>query len=147
MKSDKPITIIRRSCTTGQAVWIYQGPTHEAARQAYYRARRKEQTRVRWWAKRVAQRSANIKAFIDRLVASLPIVGNITPEQQQAIRTLQAILDEPSPCDTAFYNHCQQEIRRRKRDSEIRRRMREREQQERIAKETAINKYNPCYDK
>ncbi|MBQ9646123.1 MAG: hypothetical protein IJV24_07190 [Prevotella sp.] len=139
MTKQNPITIIRRSCTTGQVVWIYQGPTKKAANQAYRRARLKEQSRVRWWGKRMARRAANIKAFLDELIAALPIVGDLTPAQRQAIRTLQTIADSPPPCDTAFHNHCRTERRRRQRDKEIRRKMREREQQEQAAREAEKN--------
>lgn len=107
------VNIIKRLSTTGQAVWLYMGPTKAAARKAYQRARKKENTRVRWWSNRVKLRAAHIKSYIDQLVARLPILGDIPREQQLALRTLQRIADNPPPCDTAFYNHLQQERRKR----------------------------------
>lgn len=113
--SKKPgnVNIIKRLKTTGQAVWVYMGSSKDAMRKAYSRAGKKENTRVRWWANRTKRRTANIKAYLERLVADLPLLGDISAEQQQAIYTLQHLADNPPPCDTAFYNHLQQERRLR----------------------------------
>ncbi len=127
-KKPGKVNIIKRLKTTGQAVWLYMGPSKAAARKAYQRARKKENTRVRWWANRIKRRADHIKSYLESLVAALSILGGITKEQQQAIRTLQRLADNPPPCDTAFYNHLQQE-RRLRRKQKVEREERKRREQ------------------
>lgn len=110
----KAVTVIKRSGTTGRAVWLYQGSSKEGARKAYERVRRKENTRVRWWKSRMKLRAKNILTFLDKLLDALPMMGGIPPEKRQAVRELQRIADNPPPCDTGLYNQLQQERRKRK---------------------------------
>lgn len=119
----KDVTVIRYSDTTGRAIWLYQGSSKEGARKAYERIRRKENTRVRWWKNRVKRRAAQIKAFLEKLLEALPMMGGMTQKQRQAIRDIQRLADNPPPCDTGLYNQLQQERRKRKkRKDELQRR-------------------------
>lgn len=137
------ITIIRRSCTTNQVVWIYQGPSKGAARLAYWRARKHEITRVRGWQRRVRQRADTIQSYLDDCMNALPLMSPLSKAQREAIKTLQAIIQQPMPCDTVFYNHIRTMQKRKQHDAEIRRKMRERE----AAAHAAKNDKNMNYDK
>lgn len=121
----KAVTVIRYSDTTGRAVWLYQGGSKEGARKAYERVRRKENTRVRWWKNRVKRRATQIKAFLEKLLEALPMMGDIPPEKRKAIRDIQRLADNPPPCDTGLYNQLQQERRKRKKRKEELQRQRE----------------------
>ena len=102
MSTNTPITAIGYSCVTGQAVWIYTGPTKVAVKQAYYRTVQRERKRRRQWEKVQRQRSANISRLLDECIAAMPIMGDLTPRQREAIRTLRSMTDNPpafvSPC-------------------------------------------------
>lgn len=122
------VTIIKRNSTTGKIVWVYRGKSQNAGRKAYWLVSKRENTRIRSWKKRLERRTAIIKEFLQRLIDGLPTPDDLTPDQRKAIRELQKIADNPPKCDTQFYNHLQQERKRKKRDKEIRQKMREREQ-------------------
>ena len=124
----KAVTVIKRSGTTGRAVWLYQGSSKEGARKAYERVRSKENTRVRWWKNRMKRRANTILTFLEKLLEAMPMMGGIPPEKRQAIRDLQRLADNPPPCDTALYNQLQQERRKRKKKKEDLQRRRERQQ-------------------
>lgn len=114
---------LRRSCITGKVVWAYRG-FKKAERNAYYRACEAEIRRIRDWAKRMEIRKANI----------LHILGdgkkeNLTDEQREAARKIQAISRKPIAPYTGFYDHVIEERRRRAEDKEIRRQMRERQKE------------------
>lgn len=132
-----PIVEIRRSCITGRVVWVYRGFTKAAANVAYWRACKKEIERVRHWADTMARQRAEITNMLTACLANLPIDAEMTPEQKQAARELQAMAKMDIPCDREFYDHIMEERRRRKEDREIRRKMREREEKERMER---INK-------
>lgn len=119
---NKSFTIIKYSRVNKKAVWIYQGPTKGAAKAAYRRARKRENIRVRWWCNRMKRRAMNLKDYLDRLVSSLPLMGDIPPEKQQAIRDLRRLADTPPKPDTDFYDHLQSERKRRKRERDERER-------------------------
>lgn len=146
----KAVTVIKRSSTTGRAVWLYQGSSKEGARKAYERVRRKENTRVRWWKNRMERRAKTILAFLEKLVDALPMMGGMTQEQCQAIRDLQKIADNPPPCDTDLYNQARRERREwKKRKEEAQRR---REQQQKTATDDTDSideeiEHNADYDK
>lgn len=123
------VTVIKRSDTTGRAVWLYQGSSKEGARKAYERVRRKENTRVRWWKSRMKRRAKTILTFLEKLVEALPMMGDIPPEKRQAIRDLQHLADNPPPCDTELYNQLQQERRKRNKKKEELKRRREQQQE------------------
>ena len=125
----KAVTVIKRSATTGRAVWLYQGSSKEGARKAYERVRRKENTRVRWWKSRIKQRAKAILTFLEKLLEAMPMMGGIPPEKRQAIRDLQRLADNPPPCDTGLYNQLQLERRRRKKKKEELQRRREQQQE------------------
>ena len=79
--------------------------------------------------------SATLPTFsFFRPISYLPssfLTSELTPEQKQAAKELQAMAKKEPPCDREFYNHIMEERRRRKEDREIRRKMREREEKER----------------
>ena len=139
-KKKYPVTIIRRSCLTGKPVWIYRGPSREAAKMAYWRACKSEIEYVTGWAKRMEEQASILNRFLSECVAKIPINAELTQVQKNAIRNIRRIIKNPEPCYMEFYNHIMEERRRRAEDREIRRQMREREQQEKM-------KHNTNYDK
>ena len=124
----KDVTVIKRSDTTGRAVWLYQGSSKEGARKAYERVRRKEISRVRWWKNRMNRRANAILTFLDKLVEALPMMGGISPEKKKAIRDLQHLAENPPPCDTDLYNQARRERKKWKKRKEEARRRREQRQ-------------------
>lgn len=120
------VTIIRRSCLTDKVVWIYRGPSHAAARRAYYRARFKEIERVRHWAEATNRRRSNINALINSFLAELPITTVLTDEQKEILYKIRKISNQDIRCDTEFYEHIRAVERQKMNDRNIRRKMRER---------------------
>lgn len=123
MKKHRSVTVILRSCLTGRFVWIYQGPSRDAARKAYLRACEKEIDWVRNRSESMARRTAAITRLLTNCLAEKPIDEELTPEQQEAAKELQAISNKPLECNSEFYGHIMEERRRRKEDREIRRKM------------------------
>lgn len=136
------VTIIKRSCLTGKAVWVYQGKSLNAARKAYWVARKKEIERVKNWPKTAEAYTAYIRNFINSLLEKIPINCELTPDQREAIRELKALEKKGIECDLEFYNHIMEERRRREEDREIRRQMREREELEKREKNENNNRYD-----
>lgn len=112
MKKQKLITIIKRSCLTDQPVWIYQGPTEEAARKAYYRTKRAEKRRVMLLPKFLDLRRRAIERFLNDLLGNLPLIAELTREQRAAVKELKALAQQPPQSDKAFWEHCKEETRR-----------------------------------
>lgn len=112
MKRQKKVTIIKRSCLTDQPVWIYQGPTEEAARKAYYRAKRAEKRRVMRLPRFLDQRRRAIERFLNDLLGNLPLTAELTQEQRAAVKQLQALAQQAPQPDKAFWEHCKEETRR-----------------------------------
>lgn len=113
MKKKRIITIIRRSCLTGIPVWIYRGPSTEAARRAYRLACKKEVRRVRMWMQKVNERRRNLSRFVARLTASLPPESDLTQVQRDALRMLRNMEKAEYVCHRDFYEHIMEETRRR----------------------------------
>lgn len=130
------ITIMRKSCLTGNVVWIYRGPSENAARQEYSRACKSEFERMRHFSTFAARRCANIARILSDCMAEIPINAELTPPQREAARQLQAIQKKAVMYNREFYEHIMEERQRRKADREIRQRMRNRD-----------NKHNRNYDK
>lgn len=126
MDKKKLITIIRRSCVNGKPVWIYQGPSRNAAHLAYWRACRNEIERVRNWSKTSQERLHAAEQLLIRCTGT-HLTSALTPSQAAAARQLQKILKTGLPCHLDFYEHIMEERRRMKADREIRRQMRNRE--------------------
>ena len=82
---------------------------------------------MRNWSERMAQRTASITRFLTDLLADKPIDAELTPEQQEAAKELQAISKKQLEGRSEFYDHIMEQRRRREEDREIRRKMRERE--------------------
>lgn len=120
-------TDIRRSCLTGEVVWIYTGPSKAAAWIAYKRACQREVERVRQWCDTVARRKKSILAFLNSCMAGIPITDELPPEKKEAARQLLALSKQNIPCHRSFYDHIIEEQRRKAEDREIRRKMRERD--------------------
>lgn len=121
------VTIILKSCLTGKAVWIYRGPSRNAARLAYWRACRKEVERVRRWTEAAERRRANIMRILTELTAGMPAIAELPPEKRQLAKQLLSLSEKKIPAGGAFYDHIMEEQRRREEDRRIRRQMRERE--------------------
>ena len=129
MKKNRHVTIILKSCLTGQVVWIYQGPTKGAARLAYWHACRREMERVKHWNETLAQRRRNIQRLLSCDSSSSTVLDTgLTDEQREAARQLLAIGKiQETDGRSEFYNHIIEARRRRNEDREIRRKMRERD--------------------
>ena len=112
MKKKGVVTVIRRSCITGKIVWVYRGPSEEAARRAYHRARLREIERVRHWGETVKARADGIMRLLSDCMAKFPINAQLTPDQAEAARTLKAAATMPVPCHMDFYDHIIEEARR-----------------------------------
>ena len=121
------MTVIVKSCLTGKAVWIYQGPSKEACRRAYGRACKRELEFVRHWEERVERRRAHLRKLLADCTASLPVTGEIPPEKRAAAKVLADMAEERQECYTGFYDHILEERRRREEDRRIRQAMRERD--------------------
>lgn len=115
MKVKYPVTVVQRSCLTGQAVWVYRGQSMNAARVAYCRACRREKERVRRWPEVVERRRRNIARMLDELLADLPINVTLMPEQQAAVRQLRNFERQAPGCHRSFYEHIVEERRHKPR--------------------------------
>lgn len=105
-KRKRHITIIRRSCLTGKAMWIYQGTSHEAAKKLYWKACKREIHRVRYlWGLMVARRGKNIARLLTSCTERMPLTAELTPEQKEAARQLQHLAKRVISCDRDFYEH------------------------------------------
>lgn len=113
-KSKHTSLIIRYSCLTGKAVWIYNAPSNGAMWTAYWRARRSEVERVRNWSQTVALRKANILRLLSDCTASLPVTGDLPPGKREAALRLRQVAEAPKACHRDFYNHLMEEQRRRR---------------------------------
>lgn len=123
MSKRNSVVIIRRSCVSGKAVWIYVGPTKGAAWQAYRRACLHELERVRNWCKAVSRRKENIMRMLNECMPDMPITATLPSEQEEAARQLVSLSKAGSTCYRDFYNHIMEDRRRRTADRLIRQRM------------------------
>jgi len=121
------VTIIRYSCLTGKALWVYRGPSKRAAAAAYCRACQKEVERVNRWSDTMQRRKSNIMRMLNNLTASVPIDGELSPEREAAARQLLSMAQAKVTCYMEFYEHIMEERRRRAETREIHRQMRDRE--------------------
>ena len=110
----RTITIIRKSCLTGKAVWIYRGPSKNAARCLYYRVCKREMARIKHWSERVERRRSNIARFLSDCLAELPINAELTEQQTDAARQIQYLEKMELECHRDFYEHILEERRKRK---------------------------------
>ena len=123
------ILAIRKSCITGNVVWVYNAPTYGAARVAYKRACDKELERVKHLTKVRAERKKYILHVINEFIADMNPMEPLTPEQVEGIKMLRRLAEELIATDLEFYEHIVEERRRRAEDTRIRQEMRERERQ------------------
>lgn len=152
MRPSLKATIIRHSCRTGRAVWIYSGPSKEAAKTAYYRTVKRERERQLRWTAIQRRRVENIKLLLQDCVAALPILSDMTGDQCEAIRILHELADNQQEFSSPFLEHDYErrhqnylEKRRRKywRDADFR--QHERERRRKKTKTEMQDNYN--YDK
>lgn len=129
------VTVVKYSCLVPDlAVWVYRGPSKEAARIAYWRACKKEIERVKRFGSMAAKRKAGLQRLLSDCMANLPLTGSLTPAQKAAAKVISTIAETPQTCYKAFYDHIIEERRRRERDKKIRQQMREREAAEKAAR-------------
>lgn len=121
------LTVIRRSCLTGKAVWLYQGLTKTASNMAYCRACKREIERVKNWAEKIERRKSNILRLMNDCLAGLPLTAELTDTQKSAVLLLKKTSNERLVCDSDFYEHILTQKTRREEDAKIRRQMRMRE--------------------
>lgn len=113
MKRKKHTTlVIRYSCLTGKAVWIYNAPSNTAMWTAYWRARKREVERVRNWSRTVGLRKSNILRLLNDCTASVSITDDLPPDKREAAQRLRKMA-EAKPCHRDFYNHLMEERRRK----------------------------------
>ena len=112
-KNKRTTLVIRYSCLTGKAVWLYYSPSDSAMWTAYWRARQAEMERVRNWNSIAAQRKANILRLLSDCTAGMTITDDMDPEKREAAMRLRKIAETPKRCDKEFYNHLIEERRRR----------------------------------
>ena len=93
------------SRVTGQAVWLYQGQSREGMKRKYYRTVAIERKRKRQWPKRQRIWQEGIRHLLDECQAALPILGKLTKEQCEAIRTLQHMIDNPPEFSSPLLDH------------------------------------------
>lgn len=120
------IVEIRKSCITGNVVWVYRGPSKRAANSAYYRACQEELRRVKSMPHRAAERKRNILRFLDKCMEDMDMSQPMTKKQKAAAQALRKLADEPIATNREFYEHIIEERRRREEDRKIRKEMRER---------------------
>ena len=125
MKKKQIVTIIRRSCLTGNAMWIYQGASQESARKKYLQACKREIHRMRYLCGlMVARRGRNISRLLKDCTQQLSTASKLLPEQRAAIKSMQMIARQNVTCRSELYNHILEAHRRRQEEDEIRRSMR-----------------------
>ncbi len=118
---------IKYSCITGQAVWLYTGPTKKAMLRQYYRTVERERKRERQWPKVQQRWRENITRLLDDCIGSLPIMADLTKSQREAIRTLRTMADNPPEFGSPLLDH----------DRERRHQNRLRQRRQRYWKDTA----------
>lgn len=99
-----PVVDIRRSCLTGEVVWLYFGASRNAARVKYHKACLFEIERMKKWPEISDKRRANIKGLLSECQAEMPINATLTNQQKQAVMELRRICGD-FVCDKAFYDH------------------------------------------
>lgn len=143
-------TEICYSCCTGEAVWIYRGSSKQAATRAYYRTVYKERRRRRRYARLIVQRTGNIARLLQECQAALPIIGQLTKEQREAIMTLQQLVDSPPDFCSPFLEHDRErrhKIRLAKRRQRYWRDAQFRTKEKERIRRNKKNVMNQCYDK
>ena len=93
------------SSVTGQAVWVYQGQSRKAMKRKYYRTVAIEKKRKQQWPKRQRIWQEGIRNLLDECQAALPILGTLTKEQREAIKTLQHMADNPPEFSSPLLDH------------------------------------------
>lgn len=114
MRNDKS-HIIRYSCLTGKAIWVYhRNISDHAIRYAYRLACKHELNRVRNWGRTVARRKENIQRLLSKLTEKSSIFAVLPPNKMTAIRQILSVTKEGITCHEEFYNHILQEQKLKK---------------------------------
>lgn len=135
----KILSVIRRSCVTNRAIWAGHARSYQAEWKAFRRACIEETFRMQQWQNIMARRRRNIRNVLAELTARLPIIGSISEEQRNAVRTLTSIGNNDMPKQSELQDHVREV--KRQRYNALRRLRRWKEKQSR--KFDA----NPDYDK
>lgn len=109
----KNVIIIRRSCLTGKAVWLFRSKSRRAAASAYCLAKKMEYRQQKRWPDRVRQWQEWMLDALNDWLRGLPVTQELTAEQIRHVRAIQAIVKEDIPRDRDFYSHIITEARRR----------------------------------
>jgi hypothetical protein len=107
------LKVIRKSLLTGKAIWVGVERTYNAEWKAYKRACQKESLRMNLWSRTMARRKKNILFLLNELTARLPILGDITKEQREAVKFLTQMAEKEPPKQSDFFDHIQEERRQR----------------------------------
>jgi hypothetical protein len=71
----------------------------------YYRTVESERKRQRQWPKRQRIWQEGIRHLLDECQAALPILGTLSKEQREAIKTLQQMADDMPEFSSPFLDH------------------------------------------
>lgn len=104
MKSKSQVTVLRRSCLTGNVVWMFHGLKHRVY-DAYRYACIREANYQRMWPERWSQRRTNILRFLSACLANFQMTEALPIQLEDAARTLRNISDEHIAVDRSFYDH------------------------------------------
>lgn len=149
-------TTIKYSCISGQAVWLYQGPTKKAMLRSYYRTVERERKRKRQWPKVQQRWREDITRLLDECIAALSLMGDLTKVQREAIKTLRTMADNPPEFVSPMLDHDRErrhqnrlKARRQRywKDAAYRQQEKERLRERRRKIKQEENKLNMNYDK
>lgn len=116
------ITFVKRSCITGNIVWVYRGKSQEGARKAYWRACKREVRRVRQWMSKMSERKHRLMQILaggdSSSSYSAYIRDSMSSEQHKAVHEIAQMCKTQPPKYGEFYDHIIEEARRRNWQSE-----------------------------
>ena len=112
-RKQRKLSHIRYSCITGKAVWLSHSLPYKSLWKAYTGACRHEVERVRQWGQTMSRRKANIQRLLSACTDGLSVAGELPPEKKAAARQLHLMAEHQPECYRMFYDHIQEERRRR----------------------------------
>lgn len=124
MKKHVRLLVIRRSCVTGRAVWLYQGAAKASSNVLYSMACKREMYRVDNLEKTAERRKSNILRLLNDCLTAIPITSELSDVQKSAVKSLQTASTDFHP-DLDFYEHIMAVRQRRDEDRKIRQQMRD----------------------
>lgn len=117
----KKNTYVKRSCLTGEIVWVCRSTSRSAAYCAYWRTCKHEVTRIRHWMQRMEKRKRRLLGIIihdDSSSASSAALREMTPAQRRAVNEVKRIIERQPSKHSDYYDHIIEEARRRNLQSE-----------------------------